>query len=191
MGQACSILNVTNMNSKQTRPTLGFTIVELLIVIVVIGVLAAITIVAYNGMQVRAQNTKISADLALLNKAIQAARVNSGEVALRYVTLSTGTAGTCMYKAAGTDLATLDKSTDTCWTQYATSMKKISDASGINVNNLVDPWGRPYAMDENEKEGATQCGNGTDVLGVFSQPLNGVSWIINNSVRVPYITPGC
>jgi general secretion pathway protein G len=37
----------------------GFTIVELLIVIVVIGVLAAITIVAYNGFQQRAKNAQI------------------------------------------------------------------------------------------------------------------------------------
>lgn len=36
----------------------GFTIVELLIVIVVIAVLAAITIVAYNGIQTRAKNTQ-------------------------------------------------------------------------------------------------------------------------------------
>ena len=36
----------------------GFTIVELLIVIVVIGILAAITIVAYNGVQQRANNTQ-------------------------------------------------------------------------------------------------------------------------------------
>lgn len=36
----------------------GFTIVELLVVIVVIGILAAITIVAYNGIQQRAQNAK-------------------------------------------------------------------------------------------------------------------------------------
>lgn len=35
----------------------GFTIVELLIVIVVIGILAAITIVAYNGIQNRAKAT--------------------------------------------------------------------------------------------------------------------------------------
>lgn len=41
---------------KKTKS--GFTIVELLIVIVVIGVLAAITIVAYNGIQMRAENTK-------------------------------------------------------------------------------------------------------------------------------------
>ncbi len=36
----------------------GFTIVELLIVIVVIAVLAAITVVAFNGIQTRAKNTK-------------------------------------------------------------------------------------------------------------------------------------
>ena len=36
----------------------GFTIVELLIVIVVIAILAAISIVAYNGIQSRAKNTK-------------------------------------------------------------------------------------------------------------------------------------
>jgi prepilin-type N-terminal cleavage/methylation domain-containing protein len=39
---------------KQT----GFTIVELLIVIVIIGILAAITIVAYNGIQQRAKNSQ-------------------------------------------------------------------------------------------------------------------------------------
>jgi prepilin-type N-terminal cleavage/methylation domain-containing protein len=41
----------------------GFTIVELLIVIVVIGVLASITVVAYNGVQNRAYNTAVQSDL--------------------------------------------------------------------------------------------------------------------------------
>jgi len=41
----------------------GFTIVELLIVIVVIGILAAITTVAYNGIQSRANDTAVQSDL--------------------------------------------------------------------------------------------------------------------------------
>jgi len=41
----------------------GFTIVELLIVIVVIGILAVITIVAYNGIQNRANNTVVQSDM--------------------------------------------------------------------------------------------------------------------------------
>ena len=42
------------MNSNMSIRQKGFTIVELLIVIVVIGILAAITVVAYNGIQERA-----------------------------------------------------------------------------------------------------------------------------------------
>jgi prepilin-type N-terminal cleavage/methylation domain-containing protein len=45
------------MQKVWARKQTGFTIVELLIVIVVIGILAAITIVTYNGVQQRANNT--------------------------------------------------------------------------------------------------------------------------------------
>jgi prepilin-type N-terminal cleavage/methylation domain-containing protein len=50
---------------KQT----GFTIVELLIVIVVIAILAAITIIAYNGIQQRARITQQTAAVAQYAKA--------------------------------------------------------------------------------------------------------------------------
>lgn len=41
----------------------GFTIVELLIVIVIIGILAALVIVAYNGIQARAYDSIVQSDL--------------------------------------------------------------------------------------------------------------------------------
>ncbi|MCA9336234.1 prepilin-type N-terminal cleavage/methylation domain-containing protein, partial [Candidatus Saccharibacteria bacterium] len=41
----------------------GFTIVELLIVIVVLAILAAITIVAYNGIQQRSRDSIRKSDL--------------------------------------------------------------------------------------------------------------------------------
>lgn len=52
----------TSTNTKQLRS--GFTIVELLIVVVVIAILAAITIVSYNGISGRAKNTAAVANLS-------------------------------------------------------------------------------------------------------------------------------
>ena len=57
------------MQKAWTKQT-GFTIVELLIVIVVIGILAAITIVAYNGVQGRARFATAQSDLRSINQAI-------------------------------------------------------------------------------------------------------------------------
>lgn len=60
---------------KQT----GFTIVELLIVIVVIAILAAITIVAYNGIQTRAKNTQRQSDVAVIVKALEMYYADKGQ----------------------------------------------------------------------------------------------------------------
>ena len=65
----------------------GFTIVELLIVIVVIAILAAITVVAYNGIKDRAENTTAQNDLVAMAKKIELEAANSGT----YATASTNT----------------------------------------------------------------------------------------------------
>lgn len=59
-----------NLPSERNRQR-GFTIVELLIVIVVIGILAAISIVAYSGIQGRAQDSQRVAQMNALKKSIE------------------------------------------------------------------------------------------------------------------------
>lgn len=58
----------------------GFTIVELLIVIVVIAILAAITIVAYNGTLGRAQDSTIKSDISTLVKKLELYKIDHSDV---------------------------------------------------------------------------------------------------------------
>lgn len=67
----------------------GFTIVELLIVIVVIAILAAVTVVAYNGIQQRASFSKMRSELLSINKAIQLYYADNGA----YPITPTGSSG--------------------------------------------------------------------------------------------------
>ena len=70
------------------KPQAGFTIVELLIVIVVIAILAAISIVAYNGIQNRAYDTTVKSDLASIAKKFQLYQVDVGNYPLTSAELS-------------------------------------------------------------------------------------------------------
>ena len=90
----------------------GFTIVELLIVIVVIGILAAITVVAFNGIQTRAENTKTLSALDQYAKALQLYKTNTGDYPLvggGFIYGCIAESGACGYVSgtAGTDCASI------------------------------------------------------------------------------------
>jgi prepilin-type N-terminal cleavage/methylation domain-containing protein len=106
----------------------GFTIVELLIVIVVIGILAAITVVAYNGIQTRAQNTKTVQSVASYVRIlhIYAATYGTYPVTNQFPCLSTE--GTACAKDSGASTCYGLGST-TSNTAYITELRKVISGS--------------------------------------------------------------
>lgn len=151
----------------------GFTIVEMLIIIVAIGILAGITTVAYSGIIKRAREAKIDADMSAISRAVVAARNNTGKTVLQIANkyLSGGGGGhaaACINRhPKGTYLADLSKNTD-CWRAYNYFLESISEASGMNIRGIVDPWGQPYALET--REVPINCSQ--DMIWVYSVPTD-------------------
>lgn len=57
------------------RAQSGFTIVELLIVVVVIAILAAITVVAYTGIQNSTRNSRVMSEIKQVAQLVEAYNV--------------------------------------------------------------------------------------------------------------------
>jgi len=106
----------------------GFTIVELLIVIVVIGILATIAIIAYSGIQQRAQDAKIRSVASQFAKAFQQWSVESGKITAPGGSGSTAyTDGVCVGGGGG-------------WvtrTAYACTIDTILAAQGYVPSDLI------------------------------------------------------
>ncbi len=133
------------MSLKQTKAR-GFTIVELLIVIVVIAILAAITIVAYNGIQNRAKTSSGQSAANSVIKKLEAINAIKGS----YYSSSLGLTGTLMnaYSAAApvAGEATVD---DTASVIAATSNASGAtlDATAARNGSTVAVWACPLGAE--------------------------------------------
>jgi len=113
------------MTQKQTKPK-GFTIVELLIVVVIIAILAAITIVAYNGIQNRANTSAAQSQAASIVKKFEALGAVKGSY---YSTNGAGVTGANINTYATAAPASSEASVDTPATVIA--------ATGAAASNLT------------------------------------------------------
>jgi prepilin-type N-terminal cleavage/methylation domain-containing protein len=66
------MISFKNLKTRLSNDRSGFTIVELLIVIVVIGILAALVIVTYNGIQKKARDSERKTDIKALQGQLEA-----------------------------------------------------------------------------------------------------------------------
>lgn len=102
----------------------GFTIVELLIVVVVIAILAAITIVAYNGIQVRSENAKTISAVQAYRKALLQYATEKGSYPI--------TGGYCL----GTQYPVLDGTTSGC--RHSSAV--LPNTTAITFAPLLQPY---------------------------------------------------
>lgn len=117
----------------------GFTIVELLIVVVVIAILAAITIVSYNGITTRANNTSTIAQANHLYKLVEAYRIQNGgaapfsgsNVCMTKDNECTATDGTPITVSNGTIISNLS----TVGSVPDTSTAAVNGRYGVRYNN--------------------------------------------------------
>lgn len=130
----------------------GFTIVELLVVIVVIGILAAVTVVAYNGIQQRARNAQTFAAARAYHNMLMRFAIDNG----RYPTVAAGdiaAAGACLGDAYAGDMCwanTIAESAtlNTTLKSYASNLPMPAITPGGQYNGIVFlPATRGFTVD--------------------------------------------
>lgn len=140
--------------------TSGFTIVELIIVIVVIGILAAITIVSYGRIQTRAYNTQVISGVSSYLKLIEVYQTFEG----RYPPTSRENAGkriamTCLgtgykdgYCGSITGTEVYEDSV------FKTELDKVGNGGPVATSKLVPGWevfvGAVYGLDTTDPDWA-------------------------------------
>lgn len=141
----------------------GFTIVELLIVIVVIGILAAITIVAYNGIQDRADRTQTTSAVIGYVKglAMYATDNNSYPITSGCIGGTNNISGKCV-DVSGGGAVCFGLSNGVNNSAFDTTMKQYLN------NNLPAPSPKSYNCASNQYGGVWYWGGSAQVAHLYA-----------------------
>ena len=182
-------MQVALKNKKQNSR--GFTIVELLVVIIVIGILAGIVIVAYTGIKQDAAKSKQASDEKSLEDAIELARANSGKT-LYQLTGNSESNLPCYGTGSGQNPSQVEprdlSSSSACWQNYYDALDEIGDAANTDLSDLKDGdnRGNPYGINENEGvNSGSPCTR--DQIGYYS----GHGTDGDYDVDIPFSLPQC
>ena len=130
---------------KLKKASGGFTIVELLIVIVVIGILAAIVVVAYNGVQKSAQTGSITSELKQWEKLFMAYKsINGSYPSPAAAPLTDGGPGGSVlnYYCLGTGFPPVS-GTNYCFHVNSTSVWRVAESTGASLIAQLSTVGTP------------------------------------------------
>lgn len=125
------MLYCVNTMHKQDTTNDGFTLVELLIVIVVIAILATISIVAYTNIQRRAENAKTISGVTQYVTILHSYKVLNGDYPTtagggRYSCLGTGYAGDVCHVSDGSEMGVNDDAFNAAVRTVASSLPQLS-----------------------------------------------------------------
>lgn len=180
---------------KQTEREAGFTIVELLIVIVVIGILAAVTIVGYNGIQERAINLGTEDAVAKFRRALIMYATEKGSYPLGGTTSAclgestnypsgcwNGSVSTAFNDALRPYLGgrTLPNPYNGCMMMYSgCRIGAAYSTQNINLDGSAHTWSISYMQ-----KGSRSCLADGQAGGTWSNALS----VPNNPSRIEYNT---
>ncbi len=132
------------MLAAQRQHSRGFTIVELLIVVVVISILAAITVVAYNGITARSREASVSSDVLSAVKKLETLKIESTNGQYPSSLAGTGIAAsgsnTYDYEYSSTDNSFCIQSSNGTTVWYASSVQTAAKPGTCGSDGMIGQW---------------------------------------------------
>lgn len=135
----------------------GFTIIELLVVIVTLGILAGITAVSYRGIRERGDEARRKEDFAKIIDAVKGTRAKTG----------TTLAGSMNELSVGLNNCSADidfrkervRQTNDCFRHYHNFFNELERVSGVDLSRVRDGDGknRPYIIEMREGVNGNNC----------------------------------